>query len=435
MRIRSVLLLSSILASSLAAYRQTTSPNAGNGSRCNCEGRTAADLFPPELVDFVADPKQPVFTGAGPGHWDARIRERGWILRDVDLYRMWYTGFERDTSPLLKLGYATSPDGIHWTRHPANPIYEEHWVEDMMVVRHKGSYYMFAEGKADQAQLLTSQDGIQWKRVGQLDVRKKNGEPIEPGPYGTPTAWVENDVWYLFYERRDLGIWLATSKDMKVWTNVQDEPVIPLGPGEYDKEQVALNQIIKYNGRYYAYYHGAGAPLPGTRRRLWCVCVATSNDLVRWQKYEKNPLFPLAEDKSSGIVVHDGKRYLLYTMHDQVVRHVPRDKPPAEPPESRKDKSRVEKAAARIRPLPIAGAGPEIEQSTITGPQFHAPDMIHSFEEYHNPRLARLREQYAPDEVVAGEADEFRRILKLRHWVHGRWKFDFNQNFKGDGMN
>ena len=39
--------------------------------------------------------------------------------------------------------------------------------------------------------------------------------------------------------RGDLGIWLATSEDMKVWTNVQDDPVIRLGPEEYDKEQVA----------------------------------------------------------------------------------------------------------------------------------------------------------------------------------------------------
>jgi predicted GH43/DUF377 family glycosyl hydrolase len=393
------------------------------------QDRLAADLFPKELVDFAPDPKKPVFTGAGPGHWDVRIRERGWILREGDQYRMWYTGFERDSSPLLKLGYATSPDGIHWKRHDRNPIYDEHWVEDMMVVRHEGTYYMFAEGKGDQAQLLTSPDGIRWRRVGQLDVRKKNGEPIEPGPYGTPTAWVENNVWYLFYERRDLGIWLATSKDMKIWTNVQDDPVIPLGPGDYDKEQVALNQIIKYNGRYYAYYHGAGAPLPGTRKRLWCTCVATSDDLIHWEKYAKNPLFPLGENKSSGIVVHDGQRYLLYTMHDQVVRHVPREDKKAAPAEPGKDQR-----PTTTRPLVIGAARPEIAQATIAGPHFQAPALFHTFEDYYNPRLKRLRDDYELEKVVEGEPSEFRRILKLRHGVHQRWKFDFDQNFKGDAF-
>lgn len=304
------------------------------------QDQAVGELFPRELVEFVADPREPVFTGAGAGQWDDRIRERGWILREGDVYRMWYTGYERDGGSPMKLGYATSPDGLRWTRYEHNPIYGEHWVEDMMIVRRDGTYYMFAEGQGDQAQLLTSADGIQWRRMGQLDVRRVNGEPIEPGPYGTPTAWFENDTWHLFYERRDLGIWLATSRDMQVWTNVQDEPVLTLGPGDYDKEQVALNQIIKHDGRYYAYYHGAGPPLPGTRKRLWCTCIATSKDLLHWEKYAQNPLFPLAENKSSGILVHDGQRYVLYTMHDQVVRHVPRAVP-ATPPagSSRPDSS------------------------------------------------------------------------------------------------
>ena len=38
--------------------------------------------------------------------------DRGWIMKEGDMYRMWYTGFERDSSPLLKLGYATSADGF-----------------------------------------------------------------------------------------------------------------------------------------------------------------------------------------------------------------------------------------------------------------------------------------------------------------------------------
>lgn len=324
MRLRAILSLSWILGLALASDRGVPNVAAQAAPPSSHHDQNTDEMFPRELFDFVAEPKAPVFSGAGLGHWDVRIRERGWILREGDLYRMWYTGFEKDSSPLLKLGYATSRDGINWTRYDKNPIYEDHWVEDMMVVRHKDTYYMFAEGKGDQAQLLTSPDGIKWKRVGQLDVRKVNGKPIEPGPYGTPTAWVENDVWYLFYERRDLGIWLATSNDMQVWTNVQDEPVISLGPNDYDKEQVALNQIIKHNSRYYAYYHGAGAPLPGSRKRLWCPCLATSHDLIHWEKYDKNPLFPIEENKSSGIVVHDGQRYLLYTMHDQVYRHVPR---------------------------------------------------------------------------------------------------------------
>lgn len=282
----------------------------------------AVDLFPPELVKFEAGKANPIFQGRGEGNWDERIRERGWILRDGDQWRMWYTGFEGGggvDGPDLKLGYATSNDGLRWDRYPGNPIYEKSWVEDMMVVKHQDTYYMFAEGKHDIAQLLTSTDGIHWELAGPLDIRLTSGEPVSAGPRGTPAAYFENGTWYLFYERRDLGIWLATSKDTKVWTNIDDDPVIQLGPSEYDLRQIAVNQIVKYKGRYYAYYHGSGKEQP----RLWSTNVAVSSDLVHWVKYRDNPLFPIEENKSSGILVHDGKQFRLYTMHDKVQVHFP----------------------------------------------------------------------------------------------------------------
>jgi len=47
----------------------------------------------------------------------------------------------------------------------------------------------------------------------------------------------------------------------------------------------------------------------------------SSKDLVHWQKYPGNPI--IGENKSSGIMIHDGKRYRLYTMHDKVCVHFP----------------------------------------------------------------------------------------------------------------
>jgi hypothetical protein len=133
-------------------------------------------------------------------------------------------------------------------------------------------------------------------------------------PVGTPTVWVENGNWYLFYERLDKGVWLATSKDVdsRVWTNVQDEPVLVPGPAAYDKQLIALNQIIKHNGMYYAFYHGRGDNVP----RTWNTNVARSTDLIRWRKYSGNPL--VEDNKSSGIVVRHGCEFRLYTMHNQV---------------------------------------------------------------------------------------------------------------------
>src|SRR5262245_41825879 len=264
------------------------------------EATAASSDFPAELTSFTPYANNPVFLAAGPGHWDVRIRERGWILRERKAWHLWYTGYDGSRDGLKMLGHATSPDGLHWTRDAANPLDREQWIEDMMVVRHDGIFYMFAEER-DQAQWLTSTDGFRWKRQGALDVRTMDGKPLAPGPLGTLTVWREAKTWYLMYERGDRAVWLAATKDLRAWTNVQDEPVLRPGSGDYDQVQIAVDQVIKYRCRYYAYYHGSGTSAPP---RPWTTNVAVSTDRVHWKKYPGKPIVP--GDRSSGIVVPEG---------------------------------------------------------------------------------------------------------------------------------
>ena len=71
------------------------------------------------------------------------------------IYRMWYSGggqYEPDA-----IGYATSPDGLHWTKHPANPVmrpdpkcpWEQHLVTGAHVVKVGDAYVMFYIGFRD----------------------------------------------------------------------------------------------------------------------------------------------------------------------------------------------------------------------------------------------------------------------------------------------
>ena len=244
-----------LFLASLAAVAPLVPPEPG---ACRLAGTADSPATRQDwpLVRWTPIRENPVFTGTGRDTWDRKIRERGYILvGDDGNYDLWYTGYAGDRPATMSLGHATSSDGIHWTRDPGNPVFAESWVEDMCVVHRDGTYFMVAEGKNDVAHLLESTDGRKWTDHGSLDIRKRNGKPIGAGPYGTPTVWFENGTWYLFYERGDQGIWLAVSKDLKVWTNVQDDPVIAMGPEPYDKTAVALNQIVKRDGLYYAFYH------------------------------------------------------------------------------------------------------------------------------------------------------------------------------------
>lgn len=274
-----------------------------------------AKEFAEEMVSFVPYKANPVFRGTGQDTWDKMIRERGYILYENGIYKLWYTGYKKEDNDPKFLGYATSDDGIKWKRYPGNPIFSEKWTEDMFVLKYEDKYFMYAEGKNDVAHLLISDNGINWQEQGDLIIRKVNGDTI-PGPYGTPNVLIENGRWYLFYERRDEGIWLAKSDDHRSWINIQDEPVLNRGPEKYDSTMLAANQVVKYKGMYYMYYHALSKEEKSDSANIWTSNVAMSDDLIHWIKYPGNPIVP--GDHSSPIMVFDGEKYRLYTMHPSV---------------------------------------------------------------------------------------------------------------------
>ena len=92
-----------------------------------------------------------------------------------------------------------------------------------------------------------------------------------------------------------------------------------MGPEPYDKAAVAVNQIVKRDGFYYAFYH-ANSQRPW---KDWTTCLARSRDLVHWEKYPGNPI--IGNNCSSAILVRTPQgEDRLYTMHPDVKVFVPR---------------------------------------------------------------------------------------------------------------
>ena len=88
--------------------------------------------------------------------------------------------------------------------------------------------------------------------------------------------------------------------------------MLAMGPEPYDLHAVALNQIIKRDGVYYAFYH-ANAHRPW---KDWTTNIARSRDLVHWEKYPGNPI--LRDNCSSAVLVRGPEGDRLYTMHPEV---------------------------------------------------------------------------------------------------------------------
>jgi len=74
----------------------------------------------PDGMAWTKSLSNPVLTPGPPGSWDEGNVSMPNVLFDGALYRMWFTGWGDWATN--RRGYATSPDGIIWTKYAGNPV-------------------------------------------------------------------------------------------------------------------------------------------------------------------------------------------------------------------------------------------------------------------------------------------------------------------------
>ncbi len=134
--------------------------------------------------------------------WDASSKQ----------YRMWYSGGEQYEPDAI--GYATSPDGVTWTKRPA-PIFEadpqteweQHKVTACQVVHRDGWYYLFYVGFRDidhaQIGLARSRDGITgWERCAANPIVRPTPGGWDADACYKPFALYDGAKWLLWYNGR-----------------------------------------------------------------------------------------------------------------------------------------------------------------------------------------------------------------------------------------
>ena len=212
---------------------------------------------------FFAGPAAPVFTGGGPGAWDEFVREKLVIIEDGGVFKMWYVGHTSGGQTTSKVGYATSPDGITWTRHPGNPVVDRpSQDQDISVLKlAPDSYWMYIEVNNAWIDLMTSSDGIRWTPYAGNPVRTVAASPV---------VWREGSNWFMLYEHMPpsgpFEIYLATSADGRNWADS------PLNPVLSQSAFCAPDSIVKDGDTYHLYYHEADGG-------AWH---ATSTSLTSW---------------------------------------------------------------------------------------------------------------------------------------------------------
>jgi predicted GH43/DUF377 family glycosyl hydrolase len=139
------------------------------------------------------------------------------VIHEGTLYRMWYSAGEQYEPNAI--GYATSNDGVKWSKHENNPIFTPdtalEWEKDRVtacqVIKRNGDYLMFYIGFRDQdhAQIgmARSKDGITgWQRLAANPIIRTGHEKWDHDAVYKPYAIFDGRKWLLWYNGRKGGV-------------------------------------------------------------------------------------------------------------------------------------------------------------------------------------------------------------------------------------
>ena len=243
----------------------------------------------------------PVLEPGEPGEWDSAYRGQVAVLEEGGLYKMWYSGGPPDGA--WQTGYATSTNGLDWNIYSGNPVLEAgaagSWDEiesdGPSVIKDGATYKMWYHGcNADYTLCsigyATSPDGVTWtKHAGNPVLQQTPGQWDESG-LGWPRV-IKNvagyEMWY--YSGGKLG--RATSPDGAAWIKYAGNPVLSEG---WDGAGVSLASVLLEGGTYKLWTtSGAGA----TRG----IGYLESTNGITWTQPVSNPLLVRGE---TGVIVN-----------------------------------------------------------------------------------------------------------------------------------
>jgi predicted GH43/DUF377 family glycosyl hydrolase len=247
-------------------------------------------------------PGNPLLTKGEPGSYDQlKIGPRAILREAPNVWKMWYEAAPGGNQSAT--AYATSSDGLVWTKYPGNPVMSpsEPWEgvggtnrEDSptTVLKEGGVYKLWYHGISDTTRQIgyaESSDGLSWTKYA--------GNPVlQPGPAG---AWDSGSIceprvvhtgaqYYMFYTRciGSSGIGLATSPDGKSWTKYAGNPVLTTGSGNsWDSLQVSWGEVYHDGQRFFMWYPGKSSNTSG-----FSLGLATSSDGRVWMRSANNPV-------------------------------------------------------------------------------------------------------------------------------------------------
>ncbi len=266
----------------------------------------------------------PVLNPGPSGAWDDGFIAFAKIIFEGDKYHMWYAGGRGEV--FTGIGYATSLDGISWTKYNDPTTTSDLYAEsDPVLVAGQsgdwddavvscpavhvidGTYHMWYGGSTDPNVFETasighaiSADGISWAKD------TLHNPVLTPGTSGSwddvwifrPFVLFTDGIYHMWYDA-----WNGVSNQVRIghattphpdsaWTKDPDNPVLSFGSSvSWDWPRVDARSIIFDGNIYHMWYSGGGF-------FTWKIGYATSPDGIVWIKDTSNPVLNLGTSGS-----------------------------------------------------------------------------------------------------------------------------------------
>jgi|GEM_PF-2410040 len=211
----------------------------------------------------------PVLDVGTSGNWDSKHVAASYVMLDGTTYKMWYIGYDGAN---WKIGYATSSDGFSWSKYSGNPVltigsngaWDDNMVLDPCVLKDAEGYKMWYAGEDGSTQRIgyaTSSDGISWTKYANNPVLTLGANNNWDDVHVTIPCVLNMSgtyrMWYSGYSGQNWGIGHATSSDGKSWTKYASNPVLSPTGGGWESHDVLSSCVVHNGTAYLMWYTGA----------------------------------------------------------------------------------------------------------------------------------------------------------------------------------
>lgn len=218
--------------------------------------------------------------------------------------------------------------------------FDERAVDVPQVFWHNGRFYMTYvgfDGKGYQTALAHSADLLHWQPLGLILPRRQDGRWDALGAAGTCMLRESNDLrslpklkkvdgkyWMIChaypgegYEAgsAEMGLAWCEDEDLLIWHRLE-QPILSWRDGAaWEHGGLYKAWLLEHDGLYYMFYNAKDKDADGWVEQTG---VATSTDMMHWQRHPGNPVLPVTPGAwdsrfcSDPQVMRDGARWVMF---------------------------------------------------------------------------------------------------------------------------